>query len=227
MLTEPVTAADVAHALPGIAALRDRCRALATLDAVMSPEWGDRYYSFDSRWGEGEEMASMRNGSGDEWSIVFSAAGAFIRGFDHESDMSPYADEDHRLWPGLVESVPEAFAQCVAEPAFSDDRSLLATVVLWRGRHDDRWHHGDVTFPGGEDPDGADWLFEVLVDDTPAAYQRFADEYYEVELDARAISEVLSLAPLTDELVESLNPDVDLETLATDLAAIGYPAASR
>ncbi|MFE4802065.1 hypothetical protein ACFRFL_45945 [Streptomyces sp. NPDC056708] len=34
---------------------------------------------------DGEEMASMRNGSGDEYSIVFSAAGAYVRGFDHET----------------------------------------------------------------------------------------------------------------------------------------------
>lgn len=33
----------------------------------------------------------MRNGSGDEYAIVFSAAGAYIRGFDHEAVMSPYA----------------------------------------------------------------------------------------------------------------------------------------
>jgi hypothetical protein len=45
------------------------------LDAIMSPEWEWRYYSFDSRWGPGEEMASMRNGSGDAYSIVFSSAG--------------------------------------------------------------------------------------------------------------------------------------------------------
>jgi hypothetical protein len=33
-------------------------------------------------------MASMRNGSGDAYSIVFSSHGAFIRGMEHESPMS-------------------------------------------------------------------------------------------------------------------------------------------
>ncbi|MGW4895655.1 hypothetical protein ACWEQL_25835 [Kitasatospora sp. NPDC004240] len=46
------------HRLPDIATLRDRCRALAVLDAVLSPDWEGRYHTFDSRWGEGEEMAS-------------------------------------------------------------------------------------------------------------------------------------------------------------------------
>lgn len=149
------------------------------LDAIMSPEWEDRYFSFDSRWAPDEEMASMRNGSGDEWSIVFSSAGAFIRGFDHESDMSPHANGG-RLWPGLVERVPEVFADCVTEPSFGDDTTLLATACLWREARDGHWSIGDIVFAPGDDPDGADWLFEELVDGTPAGYRRFAEQYYEV-----------------------------------------------
>ncbi|QFZ72233.1 hypothetical protein GFH48_02255 [Streptomyces fagopyri] len=45
----------------------------------------ERRYSMNAGWAEGEEMASTRNGSGDEYSIVFSAAGVYVRGFDHES----------------------------------------------------------------------------------------------------------------------------------------------
>ncbi len=36
------------------------------LDAIMSPDWELRYFSFDSRWSPTEEMVSMRNGSGIE-----------------------------------------------------------------------------------------------------------------------------------------------------------------
>jgi hypothetical protein len=51
-------------ALPDISTLRRLTRSLAMLDAIMSPEWESRYYSFDSHWGPGELMASMRNGQG-------------------------------------------------------------------------------------------------------------------------------------------------------------------
>lgn len=220
--TGPVTAHDVARALPDLTTLRDRCRALAALDAVMSPEWDGRCFSFDAHWSQDEEMASMRTGSGDEWSIVFSPAGAFVRGFDHESEMSPYA-HDMRLWPGLVESVPAALAAPVDEPAFSDGRTLLATVCLWRLADDDRWSAGDITFPPGDDPDGADWLFEMLVDGSPEAYLRLAEECYERQPDLGAVRSVLALEPLTQELVERLDPDVTLEGLADDLDEIGYP----
>ena len=46
---------------PDIPTLRQLTRSLAMLDAIMSPEWESRYFSFDSHWGVGEEM---RNGQG-------------------------------------------------------------------------------------------------------------------------------------------------------------------
>jgi hypothetical protein len=218
-----MTVREVARALPDIVVLRDRCRAVAMLDAILSPEWEYRYYSFDSQWGPGEEMASMRNGAGDMYSIVFSAAGAFIRGFDHSSPMSP-AVNDHQLWPGLVDSVPEVFIDCVREPAFSYDGLLEATVCLWRQRGDDRWRAGEIRFPDSDDPDGADWLFAVLVDPTAIAYQTFAEDYYQHPVDIDAVREIHVLSPLTDDLVQRINPDLTLDNLTDDLAEIGYPA---
>lgn len=217
-----MTAHDVARALPEISVLRDRCRVLATLDAVMSPEWDGRYFSFDSRWAPGEDMASMRNGSGDEWSIVFSSAGGFVRGFDHESDMSPYAN-DGKLWSGLVDRVPAVFTAHLTEPAFCDGATLLATVCMWRQVEDDGWHAGEMIFPPGDDPDGANWLLEILVHYSPEAYERFAEDYYEAYVDSSAVCAVFALEPMTQDLVQRLNPDTDMETLADDLAQIGYP----
>lgn len=222
-LDVPVTVHDVARALPDILTLRERCRALAKLDAIMSPEWESRYYSFDTRWAPDEQMASMRNGSGDEWSIVFASAGAFVRGFDHESPMSP-ANNDEELWPGLVDTVPQIFSSYVDEPAFSYEGTLEATVCLWRQHGDDRWHAGELDLPGGDDPDGADKLFRVLVDGTPVAYQRFAEDYYGRAVNLEAVSEVFAGHPLTDELVRRLNGDLLVADLAEDLAEIGYPS---
>lgn len=172
-LDEHVTVYDVARMLPVIDELRDLCRSLAMLDAILSPDWEGRYYSFNAGRADGEEMASMRNGSGDEYSIVFSTAGVYVRGFGHESRRSPYGN-DGEPWPGVVEEVPELFKPFVEEPAFTDgDGVPVATACLWRGTVDDRWHHGTIDFPEGvADPDGTTSLFELLVDRSPAAFQR-------------------------------------------------------
>ncbi|POX56207.1 hypothetical protein C3489_05615 [Streptomyces sp. Ru71] len=212
--------------LPEISIVRDRSRAMATLDAIMSPEWESRFFSFDSQWSPTEEMASMRDGCGNEYSIVFSAAGAYARGFDHESPMSPYRVTPPAPWPGLFDGIPEAFLPQVTEPAFSDvDRTPRATVCFWRGHSDTAWKCGAVEAPpaGAEDDGGAEWLFDVLLDGRPDAYQQFAEEYYEVAVSLEAVRHVYALRPLTQSVVSALNPDVDLLSLEKDIAQIGYP----
>ncbi|MFI8963388.1 hypothetical protein ACIGO8_14890 [Streptomyces sp. NPDC053493] len=222
-----MTVYDVARALPGIEELRDHCRGLAMLDAVLSPEWDGRYYSFDAHWAEGEETASMRNGSGDEYSVVFSAAGAYVRGFDHESLMSPWARMDvPEVWPGVLEPVPAVFRAYVTEPAFCEEGGVpTVTACLWRETTDAAWRTGTVDFPteGDGDPDGADHLFALLVDRSPEAYAQWAADYYETEADAEAVRHVLALRPLTPEVVAALNPELSLADLAEDIAEIGYP----
>ena len=217
---------EVIRRLPGISVVRDRSRAMAMVDAIMSPDWESRFYSFDSRWSPTEEMASMRDGCGNEYSIVFSPAGAYVRGFDHESPMSPYRVDPPTPWPGLFDGVPEAFLPQVAEPAFSEvDGTPRVTTCFWREQADTEWKCGAVeALPEGVADDGsAAWLFDVLLDGRPEAYQQFAEEYYEVAADLDAVRHVYALRPLTRSVVASLNPEVALAALEEDMARIGYP----
>ncbi|MDH6516501.1 MULTISPECIES: hypothetical protein [unclassified Streptomyces] len=218
-----MTVQDVARRLPGIAVLREHCRSLAMLEAVLCPEWAYRYHSFDDHWAEGESMASMRNGSGDDYSIVFSGAGAYVRGFDHESPMSPYAED--RPWPGVLDEVPGVFQAYVKEPAFSDDGLPRVTACMWREAGDGGWRTGAIDFPEGrtDDPDGADFLFELLVERSAEAFQEWAQDCYEVPVDLEAVRHVFSSRPLTAEVVRALNSEITLADLAQDIAEIGYP----
>lgn len=56
-------------ALPPIEQLARLSQSLAVLDAILEPEWANRYYSYNARWRKDEMMASMRNGSGDSYFI--------------------------------------------------------------------------------------------------------------------------------------------------------------
>ncbi|WP_033216067.1 hypothetical protein [Kitasatospora phosalacinea] len=220
--------AELISSLPETPVVLERCRALAVLDAILSPVWEDRYYSCDSRWAPRETMASMRDGCGNEYSIVFTAAGAFARGFDHESALSPAGRGAAGPWPGLLGGVPEAFRAQVEEPAFSDGEGWLeATVCFWREAADTAWRASEpAPVPGGGDEDGgAAGLFELLLDGRPEAYRSFAEEYYEVGVDLEAVRHVYAQRPLTREVVRALNPELDLTELAEDIAEIGYPTA--
>ncbi|MCC5574865.1 hypothetical protein IMZ11_04340 [Microtetraspora sp. AC03309] len=216
-----MTVYDVAARLPEIPALRDHCRALAMLDAILSPEWESRYHSFDAHWRPGEEMASMSNGSGDAYSIVFTSAGAYIRGFDHESPMSPWGNDDLEVWPGVLDTVPEVFRTQVAEPAFTRDGVPDVTACLWRTATGTRWQTGEIDFAGHSD--GADWLFGLLTERSADAYRTWACDYFETEVPLAAVEHVHALRPLTGDIIWALNADVSLADLADDIAEIGYP----
>jgi hypothetical protein len=221
----PVTALDMATRLPNIEKLRQRCQAVAMLDAILSPFWDNRYFSYTHDWGGGS-CAQIRNGSGDDCFITFTPAGAFIRGFDHESSMTPWRTDPPQLWPGLVDNVPEAFAESLSEPAFALDGVFAATYCLWRQRNDGEWKTGPIDyaqFDGRPDPDGADQFLELLTDPTPQSYVDFALAYFEVQIDPRAVAHVYELNPLTEQLVRTLNPEVGLGDIAEDVDTSRYP----
>ncbi|MFJ9577625.1 hypothetical protein ACIRQF_14735 [Streptomyces sp. NPDC101191] len=214
-----MTVYDVARALPGIGELRDHCRGLAMLEAVLSPEWEGRYYSF------AKDTAFMRDGQGDEFRIVFCPAGAYAEGFAHEAPMSPWAGMDTpEVWPGVLDDVPDVFRPYVSEGEGGDAPHI--TVCLWREATSAAWRAGTIDFPtwGDGEPDGADHLFALLVDRSAEAYAEWASDYYETEIDVEAVRHVLALRPLTREVVAALDPELTPADLAEDIREIGYPA---
>ena len=204
--------------IPNTAALQSLCQSLAVLDAIMSPDWEYRYYLFNSKWAEGEMMASMRNGSGDEYFILFKSQGAIMKGFAHETPMSPWVSKSEKVWPGVLDQVPNEFAEFLMEPAFSMEAT---TFCLWRRIADRSWQTGDIAYPEGEDPDGSEELLFIL-DGKPTTYLEFAEQYYECSMDLGAVKSIYEQQPLTTEIVMGLNPEVSLESLASDLDEIAY-----
>ena len=205
--------------IPNVESLKKLCQSLAMLDAIMSPEWDYRYYSFNSKWADGEMMASMRNGSGDEYFILFNSHGAIMKGFAHESSMSPWASDPEHVWPGVLDQVPAEFAEFLTELAFS---MAETTFCIWRKNEDSSWQTGEIDYPDEDDPDGSEDLLFIL-DGDPKTYQQFAEEYYEASVDFRTVASIYEQQPLTSQMIERLNPKVSLETIRADLEEILYP----
>lgn len=206
-----MTSSAKPHTLPAPVELERLTRALAALDAVMSPDWHNRYYSFNANWSDGERMASMRNGCGDLWNAVFCEAGVALIGLSHESPTF----EPNTPKPWVFARLPAAFEENVRhEPAFDADNS---TFCLWY-TSEDGWCSG-VDTPV---EDGSDELLAIL-DGDPKTYVAFAAEYYEVELALEDVATFYEHGPLTPELLKRLNPEVDLTELQDELTQIGYP----
>lgn len=224
-MTNPVTAAELVRDLPDPSTLQARCQAMAMLDAILCPDPLNRYFTFGGAWlpGRPGTSASMRNGSGDEYDIVFDDAGVFIRGLAHESAMA-----DAEPWPGLIESVPHVFDEYVYGSVFSYEDDLQATVVIWRQTGDDHWSCGDIQFPQGhQDPDGSARLFSIVLDETGSAYKLHAEDQHDIHVDLGAVHELLAITPLTDGILHQLNPSLSMADLTEDATVIGYPLAKQ
>jgi hypothetical protein len=205
--------------LPDTEGLRFLLQSLAMLDAILSPEWQHRYYSFNSHWAKGEQMGSMRDGCGDGFFALFNAGGCLLKGFSHETPMSPYAVHPRKVWPGVLDSIPVEFASCLQEQAFTVDDT---TFCIWRRFTDDSWQRGVIIFPAGTDPDGSMSLLSLL-DGKPESYQVWAEDYYERSVPLTPVRHLYTHKPLSEKLVQQLNQELTLEELSEDMEEIGYP----
>ncbi|MFE0385499.1 hypothetical protein ACFW1F_15675 [Streptomyces bungoensis] len=208
------TVRETAALLPDPARLRAHLRALAALDTVIGDDPRFCQYTFHATWSPGVEAALMMNGSGDDFAVLFTPAGVLIRGFDHESQMSPYAADDEQVWPGVIDEVPAALRPLLDEPAFHDEGidAPRVTACLWQETGDTVWRTGSaIDFPeGSEDPDGSDFLFHLLTDRSAETVQAWLEDYYERPVPLDAVRHVLAGHPLTPAVAKALNPAAHL-----------------
>jgi hypothetical protein len=221
----PISTRDLSQ-LPSIDTLERLTQSIAMLDAILSPEWEYRYFSFNAAWDLSMEqrMASMRDGSGDEYFLVFSPQGAILKGFDHEATMSPWQHDPPAVWPGVLDGVPASFASFLTEPAFSMKN---CTFCIWREPGDEVWIHGPVAFPArdADDPDGSEGLLWIF-DGKPETYIEFAAEYFEITPNLNVVRKIYAQETLTPAMVAELNPKASWENAAKDAGEIHYPICS-
>ena len=193
--------------LPEIGQCRNLFRAAAMLDAILSPEWEYRYYSYNSAWDAAEEMASMRDGEGSHYFALFTPRGLYIKGFDSERIKSGEAVLG-------VGDVPEDVTEFLQEPAFIGDET---TFCIWRSVGKE-WS-ADKSY--GEQ----DLQLLRLLTGGAAYYSEWASEYYEIQLDSQAVQRIFDLEPLTTDLLAMLNPEVNQANIEEDRIEIGYSQA--
>ncbi|NMG10104.1 hypothetical protein [Brasilonema sp. UFV-L1] len=200
------------ESMPDRDTLESLSQSLAMLDAIIMPEWELRYYSFNSKWSKGEKMASMQNGSGDGYFALFSKEGAILKGFVQQA-------WEGEVYPGVLDNVPEVFLDnFINEPAFSMEST---SFCVWRLPTDSSWQVGNIDMPSDLD-DGSSKLLSIF-EDTPTRYKNWAEQYYEIVLPQTEVLAIFQHRPLSNELIQAINPDNSLEDLAEDILEIGYP----
>jgi hypothetical protein len=197
--------------LPDRNKLQHICKSISVLDAILSQEWVDRYFSYQRQWSEEEEFFEMRNGQGDSLMILFRNEGCIINGMTHEY----YPKDKSKLTKGL----PEVFAEFVfGEPV----NSIGTTFCLWT-TDNFKWQTGQIENLA----DGSSELLWIF-DNEPQTYFNWAKDYYQDHFlsdakSATVISDIYSQKVLTREMVLSIvNVLDDWGQLKNNLDEIGY-----
>ena len=185
----------------------------------------------------------MRNGSGDQFFILFSKFGAVINGFAHESEMNGWEEVEiveksffkrvfgkkeseliQDIWNGVVENVPDEFRDFIlSEPV----KSVGTTFCIWRKNEDKHWKIGNIEFPKDNYGDGSADLLKIL-DNNPETYIKWALNYYEgnfenTKLKLETVKYIYESKMITKEIVLELKPEIeDFDVLENELKEIGY-----
>jgi hypothetical protein len=182
--------------------LKTKLRACAAADAILSPAWEFRYFSYDCNWGPGEETASLRNGEGGAWFVLFFGDRIGYKCISPGDGLIDTLAE-------IKAAIPKEFQSFLAEPAFYENEA--SRIML---------------FDNGEWMEyGLDKIKNMLDLETignwkAEDYRAWAREYYEREIELEPLQAVFDLR-ISDAVVKKLNPECSLKKLAKDLAGIG------
>ena len=207
--------------LPSPADLQLRMQEMAALTAVFDIDYGDPTYAYYPKWTKHQQVGAVKNGSGDELFVHFKNAGCFIKGFGHESAMTPHRNSPPALWPKLLDNVPIDFKSSLNEPAFDMPNT---TFVVWRQADDAQWKTGDIDYPEGKDPDGSTDLLSRLLLGVDEFTEWLADNY-DVEVDAPFVAHVFGHKPLSVAQLQQLNEDAPVHSLRSAVEQTAYPLA--
>lgn len=205
--------ATLLESLPSVNELQSVVRALASLDVIQHGGDDDwlRKYDYQPQWSPGVAFGKYDNGGGDEMIFFFKNGKAVIKGFAHESNISPYAN-DSKIWPGMYEGIPADLNEELTDPAA--ERGVV-TFCVWNS--EETWQCGPVEFSKNED-DGSELLHDIFFQ--PEDYVAWAEEDLEVDLDLKIVKAIYAGEQITDAMIKTLNPQRDIANAQAELADV-------
>jgi hypothetical protein len=210
--------------LPSKEKLKQTLLSQAALDIIMVEEEDSwlRLTSFYKDYSDGVDMVKIDNGAGDHIYFLFSKDGTVIKGFDHESILSPYANAEEEIAKGIYDLVPRELLRLLDESIERDD----VTFCVWRSLNNSLWRKGDVVVPKGykNNGDGEVFLLGYIFKNADI-WLDWAKSYYEEQSENIQVDSVVKIykrESITSSLIEKINPKRDVECVFKELKEIGY-----
>ncbi len=193
--------------LPSIAEMIKISQSLAILDAILMPEWEYRYFSYNKSWNNKQYMASMRDGEGSHYYILFDENNK------QPSCLGKIYDRDQSIDDKVYSMVNklEIFKTFLEEVAFENDK---ASFYFHFDQKSNQWR---------AIPKEKNIPFLGIMKNKQKEYIQWAEEYYETKIDAKVVTEIFEFKRLDERMISNLNPNIDLNDLLKDINEIGYP----
>ncbi|WP_338706748.1 hypothetical protein [Paenibacillus amylolyticus] len=208
-------------------ALRKRMRILAALDIIFSEEEWLRVHHYEAELQPGLAWGSINNGAGDHLHVLFTDSGTLIKGFDHESPLSPHAREDGKIYPGMYDEVPETLMAVLRDQEETLDLEDV-TFCLWQEGNDLQWKVGNwiqlaMTEEDKADARGGAEFLLGYIEKNSEDYVDWAKGYYDLlDLSLKAVAEIYDEKPVTVSLIKQLCPERDVAAALNELQQRGY-----
>ncbi|NTV78935.1 MAG: hypothetical protein HGA25_07355 [Clostridiales bacterium] len=194
----------ILNKLPDVKECKNKLKQLAAFDAVFSPEWENRYYSYDSLWYEGEEMASMRNGRGEHYFILFTDEKILMKGLERQSKCLSMKDF------GKDMNLPEILYQFMEQVAFLPDETSFCIWKFGQGA----WN--SIT----KITENELKILGVLLI-SPEQYVQWVEDYYEITLSVEEVAALFQENVLHKKTCLQWNPHLDWDAFQKEAKEIG------
>ena len=185
-------------------------KAMAVLDIIMA-EGEDSWLRLVTRCGSGGYK--FDNGSGDEIDILFEENGVFIKGFDHEDELSQFAaDEwDETFFQEVYKGVPQNFLDFYKD----EDCFHSMTFCMWYDFNAKCWKQNVIEGMDG----GKDYLLGFICEDA-VQWTEWGEDYYGKKTGCKIVEKVYTGCALTAEDICILFPGRDAESALEEIAAL-------
>jgi hypothetical protein len=196
--------------LPAVEQCRSLMQSMAVMDAILSPNWEYRYYSYDTLWGKDEIMASMRGSDGEHYFALFREGNLIIKGLEQGYPMLYKRFEQENLKAAAEALLPQEFKDFLFEPAFLPEETSFCI-----------WKIGEKEWESITEPkDGELALLERILGGA-FAYASWAEDYYETALKVTELERFFQGEPLTKDICLSWNPKLDWTEFCSEIASMG------
>lgn len=207
--------------------MKELLKKQAILDIIITPEhdaWR-RLVSYEYDKTKRCDRFHISNDSGDHLYVLMSPDGAIIKGFDHESCLSPYQNDEEPTVESIYANVPAELLALLDEETEKND----VTFCIWQKPGEVHWHQNSIELPDycfdsdrTQPEDGGQAFLMSYIFAGADEWYEWASIYYELREEAwDAAARLYETGEITRSMMEDLNPERDYDTIIDECEVSG------